>query len=83
MKSIKLNFAVIAFFLGTGAALATSLPKLDEVKWANQGTIYTPVTDDYSCNPSSNVCTRTYPAGQNPNTHPDNYISQELGSFVQ
>jgi len=83
MKSIKLNFALIAFFLGSGAAFATSMGKLDDVKWAKQGTIYTPVTSDYRCNPSSSVCTRTYPAGQNPNTNPNNYISQELGSFVQ
>lgn len=83
MKSIKLNFAVIAFFLGSGAALASSTHKFDNVKWAKQGTIYTQVTGDYNCNESSEVCTRTYPAGQNPNTNPDNYILQELGSFAQ
>jgi len=83
MKSIKLNFAVIAFFLGSGAALASSTHKLANVKWAKQGTIYTPVTGDYRCDASSNVCTRTYPAGQNPNTNPNNYILQELGNFAQ
>ncbi|KQR66936.1 hypothetical protein [Pedobacter sp. Leaf176] len=83
MKRIKLNFAVVAFFLGSGAALASSTQKIANVKWGKEGTTYTPVTGAYICNASSNVCTRTYPAGQDPNTNPDNYISQELGNFVQ
>ena len=83
MKSIKLNFAVIAFFLGLGAALASSTHKFDSVKWGKQGTGYVEVTGAYRCESSSNVCTRTYPAGQDPNINPDNYISQQLGNFVQ
>ncbi|MCZ4224832.1 DUF6520 family protein [Pedobacter rhodius] len=83
MKSIKLNFAVIAFLLGSGVAVASSANKFDNVKWGKQGTAYVRITDDYSCEASSNVCTRTYPAGQDPNTNPNGYISQELGDFAQ
>jgi hypothetical protein len=43
MNRIKLNFAVIAVLLGTGAAFATSAKPAD-VKWGLQGSTYVQVT---------------------------------------
>jgi hypothetical protein len=82
MKRIKLNFAAIAFLLGTGVAVASTAQKAN-VKWGFNGTSYEEVTGDYSCESSDNTCTRTYPAGQNPNVNPIGYIEQELGNFSQ
>lgn len=82
MKGMKLNLAAIAVLLGTGAAFATSA-KPANVKWGLNGSTYIQVTGAYSCDPGSTVCTRTYPAGQNPNTNPSGYISQETGVFAQ
>jgi len=82
MKRIKLNFAAIAFLLGTGVAVASTAQKAN-VKWGFNGTSYEPVTEHYECAPANQVCTRTYPEGQNPNINPDGYLSQELGAFAQ
>lgn len=82
MKRIKLNFAAIAFLLGTGVAVASTAQKAN-VKWGFNGISYEEVTGNYSCEPSANTCTRTYPAGQNPNVNPIGYIEQELGNFAQ
>jgi hypothetical protein len=82
MKGMKLNLAAIAVLLGTGAAFATSAKPVN-VKWGLQGSTYVQVTGAYTCETSTNICTRTYPAGQNPNTNPNGYISQELGAFGQ
>jgi len=82
MKRIKLNFAAIAFLLGTGVAVASTAQKAN-VKWGFDGTKYVEVTGSYSCESSTNPCTRTYPEGQNPNVNDSGYIAQELGDFAQ
>ncbi|WP_262987371.1 DUF6520 family protein [Pedobacter suwonensis] len=82
MKRIKLNFAAMAFLLGTGVAVA-STAQTANAKWHFDGSKYVEVTGNYSCESSADQCTRTYPAGQNPNLNPDGYISQELGIFAQ
>ncbi|WP_316824728.1 DUF6520 family protein [Pedobacter miscanthi] len=82
MKSIKLNFAAIAFLLGTGVAVASTAQKAN-VKWGFNGTSYEVAGEDYGCEPSDKICTRTYPEGQNPNVNPEGYLSQQLGNFAQ
>jgi len=82
MKRIKLNLAAIAFLLGTGVAVASTAQKAN-VKWGFDGTKYVEVTGNYSCEPATSTCTRTYPEGQNPNVNDSGYISQELGGFEQ
>ena len=80
MKGMKLNFAAIAVLLGTGAAFATSA-KPANVKWHLTASGYQQVTGTYRCITSSNICTVTYPAGQDPNLDPSNPVSQETGTF--
>lgn len=82
MKSIKLNFAAIAFLLGTGVAVASTAQRAD-VKWHFNGNSYSEVTGNYRCNDSDQSCTRTYPQGQNPNINQNGYLTEELGSFEQ
>ncbi|MBO9674175.1 MAG: hypothetical protein J7577_12065 [Sphingobacteriaceae bacterium] len=82
MKRIKLNLAAIAFLLGTSVAVASTAQKAN-VKWGFNGSSYEEAGSNYNCTPSTKVCTRTYPEGQNPNINPDGYLSQELGDFAQ
>lgn len=82
MKRIKLNFAAIAFLLGTGIAVASTAQKAN-VKWGLNGSTYVEVSGNYRCEDSDQICTRTYPQGQNPNINPSGYLTEELGAFTQ
>jgi len=81
MKGMKLNLAAIAVLLGTGAAFATSA-KPANVKWRQLSTgAYQQVTGAYTCTGTTNLCTISYPAGQDPNIDDSNPVSQEAGTF--
>lgn len=88
MKTQKFQVAALALILGIGSAVASNRPSsLTNHKWSRdaQG-IYTDITGeqkgtDYNCDASSNVCTATYPQGQDPNTNPNAPVSVELGDF--
>jgi len=82
MKRIKLNFAAMAFLLGTGVAVA-STAQTANAKWHFDGSKYVEVIGEYRCDDSDQSCTRTYPQGQNPNINANGYLTEELGSFVQ
>jgi hypothetical protein len=89
MKNLKFQFALAAMLLGFGGAVATAQHRsLVDQKWARNPVtgLYTNITGqnqgfEYDCDHSSDVCTATYPPGQDPNSNPASPISVEEGLF--
>ncbi|MFA6082772.1 DUF6520 family protein [Mucilaginibacter sp.] len=85
MKRLKINLAVIAILLGTGAAYATNFHKDATVFWGKRanGTYVIADSNDLCNNLTPPVCKAEYPEGQNPNMDPSDPISTTPGTFVQ
>ena len=89
MKNQKFKLAAMAMILGiSGAVAGAHKINLTDHKWGRNPTtgVYTDITGeikgtDYFCDQSANICTATYPAGQDPNTNPNSPHSLELGNF--
>jgi hypothetical protein len=84
MKRIKMNLAVIAVLLGTGAAFASKAPRQDNIAWGklSNGTYVVADAND-TCTGASGLCKAVYPSGQDPNSDPSNPISTTAGAFHQ
>ena len=88
MKNQKFKVAALAMILGISGAVASShKAAFTNHKWSlNASGVYTDITGqkqgtNYFCDESTNTCTATYPAGQDPNVNPASPISVELGDL--
>jgi hypothetical protein len=89
MKSLKIKLSALAVILAVSGAFATRQPKhFAAHTWGRDAVSgqYTDITGekegtDYNCDPGTDVCTATYPAGQDPNSNPASPLSVENGVF--
>jgi len=89
MNRLKIKLSVLAVILGISGAFATMQHRgLDDQKWSRNpiSGVYTNITGeqqgpDYHCTESTDVCTATYPEGQDPNSNPASPLSVETGLF--
>ncbi len=72
MKRVKLNFAIVAALLGSGAAFATSASATNvkpvNVLWGQRSNgTWAQTTTSSTCTLDTKICKEYFPAGQDPN----------------
>lgn len=80
IKRIATGLLVAGFAVTVASAANT---KQAGVKWTPKGTTWEKVEGQYSCISSSEICTRTYPEGHDPNSNPNGFLIEENGLLVQ
>jgi hypothetical protein len=89
MKNLKVKLSALAVIMAVSGAFATMQPKhFAAHKWGRDPLtgVYTDITGEtegqqYNCDDSPEICTATYPAGQDPNSNPASPLSVENGLF--